>query len=48
MDIYRVRTSLKKKTNPGLYYLFVGIDLLVFMLYVDDLFLTSVEKLIAR
>jgi hypothetical protein len=37
----------KSEANPNLYYIFVGIDLLILVLYVDDLFLTGVEKLIA-
>jgi hypothetical protein len=37
----------KSKANPNLYYIFVGTDLLILVLYVDDLFLTSAEKLIA-
>jgi hypothetical protein len=31
----------KNETNPNLYYIFVGVDLLVLVLYVDDLFLTG-------
>ena len=38
----------KIEANPNLYYIFVGIDLLILVLYADDLFLTSVDKLIAR
>jgi hypothetical protein len=37
----------KSEVDPNLYYIFVGTDLLIPMLYVDDLFLTSLEKLIA-
>jgi hypothetical protein len=38
----------KKEADPNLYYIFVGIDLLILVLYVDDLVLTNAEKLIAR
>jgi hypothetical protein len=38
----------KSEANSNLYYIFVQIDLLILVLYVDDLFLTSAEKLIAR
>ena len=38
----------KSEANPNLYYIFVEIDLLILVLYVDDLFLTSAEQLIAR
>jgi hypothetical protein len=36
----------KSEADPNLYYIFVGSDQLVLVLYVDVLFLTSVEKLI--
>jgi hypothetical protein len=36
----------KSEVNPNLYYIFVGTDLLVLVLYVDDSFLTSAEKLL--
>jgi hypothetical protein len=36
----------KSEADPNLYYIFVGTDLLILMLYVDNLFLTIVEKLI--
>jgi hypothetical protein len=35
----------KSKANPNLYYIFVQIDLLILVLYVDDLFLTGAKKL---
>ena len=38
----------KSEVDPNLYYIFVGTDLLVLVLYVDDLFLTCIEKLIVR
>jgi hypothetical protein len=38
----------KSETDPNLYYIFVGTNLLILVLYVDDLFLTSAEKLIVR
>jgi hypothetical protein len=37
----------KSEADPNLYYIFVGTDLLILVLYVDDLFLTGAEKLIA-
>jgi hypothetical protein len=37
----------KNEADPNLSYIFVGIDLLIFVLYVDDLFLIGTEKLIA-
>jgi hypothetical protein len=36
----------KSEADPNLYYIFVGIDLLILVLYVDNLFLTSAKKLI--
>ena len=36
----------KSKADPNLYYIFVQIDLLILVLYVDDLFLTGAEKLV--
>jgi hypothetical protein len=36
------------EVDPNLYYIIVGIDLLVLVLYIDALFLTGLEKLIAR
>ena len=36
----------KSEADPNFYYIFVAIDLLILVLYVDDLFLTSVEKII--
>jgi hypothetical protein len=38
----------KSEADPNLYYIFVRTNLLILVLYVDDLFLTSAEKLIAR
>jgi hypothetical protein len=38
----------KSEADPNLYYTLVGTDLLILVLYVDDLFLIGVEKLIAR
>jgi hypothetical protein len=37
----------KSEADPNLYYIFVGTDLLILVLYVDDLFLTGAKKLIA-
>ena len=39
---------VKGEAHPNLYFLLVGDDPLILVLYVDDLFLTGVEKLIAR
>jgi hypothetical protein len=36
----------KSEADPNLYYIFVQTDLLILVLYVDDLFLTSVENII--
>eukprot|EP00253_Pinus_taeda_P007225 PITA_07225 len=36
----------KSDADPNLYYIFVGDDPLVHVLYVDDLFITGVERLI--
>ena len=36
----------KSEAYPNLYYIFLGIDLLILVLYVDDLFLAGVEKII--
>jgi len=38
----------KSETYPNLYYIFVYTNLLILVLYVDDLFLTGAEKLIVR
>jgi hypothetical protein len=38
----------KSKAYPDLYYIFVGTNLLVLVLYVDDFFLSGLEKLIPR
>jgi hypothetical protein len=37
----------KSEADHNLYYIFVGIDLIVLMLYLDDLFLMGAKKLIA-
>jgi hypothetical protein len=37
----------KREANSNFYYIFVEIDLLILVLYVDDFFLTGAEKLIA-
>ena len=37
----------KSEANPNLYFIFVDADLLIFVLYVDDPFLTGLENLIA-
>jgi hypothetical protein len=37
----------KSEADSNLYYIFVETDLLILVLYVDDLFLTGAEKLIA-
>ena len=37
----------KIEAYPNLYYIFIGIDLLILVLYVYGMFLTSSEKLIA-
>ena len=36
----------KNEVDPNLYFILVGSDPLTFILYMDDLFLTSVEELI--
>jgi hypothetical protein len=36
----------KSEGNPNLYFIFVGVDPLILVLYVDDLFLVGVEELI--
>jgi hypothetical protein len=36
----------KSEADPNLYYILVGEDPLILVLYVDDLFLTGLEKLI--
>jgi hypothetical protein len=36
----------KSETDPILYYIFIVTDLLVLVLYVDEFFLTGVEKVI--
>jgi hypothetical protein len=38
----------KSKADPNLYYIFSQTNLLILVLYVDDLFLTGAEKLIVR
>lgn len=38
--------GFKSEADPDLYYIFVAIDLLVLVLYADDLFLIGLEKLI--
>jgi hypothetical protein len=37
----------KSEENPNLYFIFVEVDLLILVLYVDGMFLTRSEKLIA-
>jgi hypothetical protein len=37
----------KSEVEPNLYYIFVGIDLLILVSYVDKPFLTGTKKLIA-
>jgi hypothetical protein len=38
----------KSEADPNLYFILVGEDPLIFVLYVDDLFLIGAEDLIAR
>jgi hypothetical protein len=38
----------KNEVDPNLYFILVGSDPLILVLYVDDLFLTGAEELIAR
>ena len=38
----------KSEADPNLYYLVDGEDLLILVLYVDDLFITGAERLIGR
>jgi len=35
----------KRESNPNLYYIFVGIDVLIFVLYIDDLFLIGAKQI---
>jgi hypothetical protein len=35
----------KSEANTNLYYIFVGTNLLILVLYVDDLFLISIDKI---
>jgi len=37
----------KSEADPNLYFILVGLDPLMLAMYIDDLFLTSVEDLIA-
>jgi hypothetical protein len=46
MDIFLNMDFTKRETNLNLYYIFVGSNLLILVLYVGDLFLTGVEKLV--
>jgi hypothetical protein len=42
IDGYRsIMDFTKSEADPNLYYIVVGTDMLVLVLYVDDLFLTS-------
>lgn len=36
----------KSEADPNLHYIFVGADQLILVLYINDLFLTGVDKLI--
>jgi hypothetical protein len=45
--ICRTWASLRVRTNPNLYFLLVGSEMLILVLYVDDLILTGAESLIA-
>jgi hypothetical protein len=38
----------KSDVDPNLYYIIRGEDMLILILYVDDLFITGVEELIAE
>jgi hypothetical protein len=38
---------IKSEADPNLYFLLVGYEVLILVLYVDDLILTSAERLIA-
>jgi hypothetical protein len=38
----------KSEADPNLYFLLDGFEVLILVLYVDDLILTSAERLIAR
>jgi len=37
----------RRDVDPNLYYIVVGDDLLILVLYVDELFITGVERLIS-
>ena len=48
IDAYLLSMGFQKnEVDPNLYYIMVGGDLLILILYVDDLFITSEERLIA-
>ena len=40
--------STKSEVDPNLYFIFFEDDLLMLMLYVNDLFIIGVEKIISR
>ena len=48
IDTYLQQMGFKKsETNPNLYFIVVGEDPLILVLYVDDLFITGAGRLIA-
>jgi hypothetical protein len=47
MDTYRVWFT-KSEAYPNLYFIFVEVDLLILVLYVNGMFLIRSKKLIAR
>jgi hypothetical protein len=49
IDTYLLQMGFKKSNvDPNLYYIFRGYDTLILILYVDDLFITGDENLIAE
>ena len=49
IDLYLQQLGFEKsEADPNLYYLVEGEDPIILVLYVDDLFMTRVERLIVR
>jgi hypothetical protein len=47
IDTYLQQMGFEKsETDPNLYYIMIGDDPLILVLYVDDLFITGAERLI--
>jgi hypothetical protein len=48
IDSYLLQMGFEKsEANPNLYYIVCGEDILILILYVDDLFITGGEEIIA-